>query len=84
MEKALTLAGAIEREVQLRGWSPRTAESYTHWMRRYVRFHRRRHPRDMGEREVRAFLEYLAMRAGRDWMACRVSRRNSCMAAVSD
>lgn len=61
MEKGLTLAGAIEREVKLRGWSPRTAESYADWMRQYVRFHGRRHPRDMGEREVRAFLEHLVM-----------------------
>lgn len=60
VEQRLTLSGAIEREVQLRGWSPRTAESYAYWMRQYVRFHGRRHPRDMREGEVRAFLAHLA------------------------
>ncbi|MGH7647390.1 MAG: integron integrase [Gemmatimonadaceae bacterium] len=59
MEKPLTLASAIEREVRLRGWSPRTAESYANWMRQYVRFHGRRHPREMGELEARAFLTHL-------------------------
>jgi integron integrase len=60
VEKPLTLAGAIEREVRLRGWSPRTAEAYANWMRQYVRFNGRRHPRDMGEAEARAFLTHLA------------------------
>lgn len=60
MGDGLTLGGAIEREVKLRGWSPRTAESYVYWMRHYVRFHGRRHPREMREAEVRAFLEHLA------------------------
>ncbi len=35
-------------------------QSYLHWMRRFVRFHRRRHPRDMGAAGVTAFLNHLA------------------------
>lgn len=40
--------------------SLRTEESYTRWIRRYVRFHGTRHPAQMGQREIRAFLSHLA------------------------
>jgi integron integrase len=38
----------------------RTEKAYLHWMRRYVKFHRR-HPREMGPAEVESFLTYLAV-----------------------
>lgn len=38
----------------------RTVQTYLQWMRRYVKFHNRRHPRDMGPAEVEAFLTHLA------------------------
>ena len=38
----------------------RTEQTYLQWMRRYVKFHNRRHPRDMGPAEVEAFLTHLA------------------------
>src|ERR1700721_4485701 len=41
----------------------RTEQAYLHWMRRYVKFHGRRHPRDMGSVEVEAFLTHLAVEA---------------------
>ena len=78
MEERLTLAGAIEREARLRGWSPRTAESYTYWMRQYVRFHGRRHPRDMSELEVRAFLAHLVTNR-----KVAVSTQNQAVAALT-
>jgi integrase len=47
----------------LRGkhYSPRTEEAYVGWIRRFVRFHHRRHPRELGEAEVAAFLTSLAV-----------------------
>lgn len=42
-----------------RHFSKRTAEAYVYWTRRYVLFHRKRHPREMGEAEVRSFLDSL-------------------------
>jgi integrase len=44
----------------------RTEYAYLQWMRRYVKFHGRRHPRDLGPAEVEAFLTHLAV-------ACKVS-----------
>jgi integrase len=41
----------------------RTEQAYLHWMRRYVKFHARRHPREMGRVEVEAFLSHLAVDA---------------------
>ena len=42
-------------------YSPRTEEAYVYWIRQYILHHGRRHPRDMGEAEVKAFLSALAV-----------------------
>jgi hypothetical protein len=44
-----------------RHYSRRTEQAYTLWVRRFLRFHHMRHPRDMGEREINAFLTDLAV-----------------------
>ncbi len=43
-----------------RHYSPRTAKSYTFWVRRYVLFHGKRHPLDLGAEALTAFLNHLA------------------------
>ena len=57
-----TLFGALEERLRLRHFSPRTIVAYGAWVRRFVRFHRGRHPREMGEREITAFLSSLVER----------------------
>lgn len=42
-------------------YSPRTQESYIQWIKRYILFHSKRHPREMGATEVEAFLNHLAV-----------------------
>ena len=44
-----------------RHYSIRTEQAYSGWVRRFVRFHSLRHPAEMGEVEVIAFLTYLAV-----------------------
>ena len=39
----------------------RTEQAYLQWIRRYVQFHQRRHPRDLGAAEVEQFLTHLAV-----------------------
>lgn len=39
----------------------RTEQSYLAWIRRFILFHGKRHPREMGASEVRAFLTHLAV-----------------------
>jgi len=56
--------GLIQRyreELQARHYSRRTVATYEQWLRRFLRFHQRRHPREMGSAEVNAFLTHLAV-----------------------
>ena len=48
----------------VRHYSPRTADAYCGWVRRYVRFHGLRHPMELSAGDVGAFLSHLAT-AGR-------------------
>jgi integron integrase len=41
-------------------YSIRTEQAYVDWIRRYILFHRKRHPGEMGEREITEFLAHLA------------------------
>jgi hypothetical protein len=56
--------GLIQRyreELQARHYARRTVETYEQWLRRFLRFHQLRHPREMGSEEVNAFLTHLAV-----------------------
>ncbi len=54
------LLDQLRREIRARHYSRRTEETYVHWVVRYVRFHGRRHPRELGAEHVTAFLSSLA------------------------
>jgi site-specific recombinase XerD len=59
-------AGLFQRyreELQARHYARRTVETYEQWLRRFLRFHQLRHPREMGSDEVNAFLTHLAVEA---------------------
>ena len=56
--------GLIQRyreELQARHYARRTVTTYEQWLRRFLRFHQLRHPRQMGSEEVNAFLSHLAV-----------------------
>lgn len=42
-------------------YSIRTEQAYVHWIRRFIRFHNMKHPREMGREEVTAFVTHLAV-----------------------
>ncbi|OGU37676.1 MAG: hypothetical protein A2315_14120 [Ignavibacteria bacterium RIFOXYB2_FULL_35_12] len=42
-------------------YSKSTEESYVNWIKRFILFHNKRHPKDMGAEEVKQFLNYLAV-----------------------
>ncbi len=46
---------------RVKRYSLRTEQAYTHWIRRFILFHDKRHPRTMGAAEAEAFLTYLAV-----------------------
>jgi Phage integrase, N-terminal SAM-like domain len=45
-------------------YSWRTEQAYVHWARRFILFHNKRHPLEMGEEEVGRFLQHLALNKG--------------------
>jgi hypothetical protein len=51
----------IRQVVRVRHNSKRTEECYVQWAKRYILFHHKRHPRDMGVAEVELFLTHLAV-----------------------
>ncbi|MGI2258295.1 integron integrase [Shewanella sp. GXUN23E] len=51
----------VRDSMRLRGYSLRTEKAYLHWMRRFILFHNKRHPTEMGEAEIIAFLTHLAV-----------------------
>lgn len=56
------LLDQVRERCRVKHYSLRTEQSYIHWIRRYILFHDKRHPRAMGAAEVEAFLTDLATR----------------------
>jgi integron integrase len=63
MPEGRGLFEVAREKIRTRHLAFRTEQAYLQWMRRYVKFHGRRHPRDMGATEVEAFLTHLAVEA---------------------
>lgn len=55
------LLDQVRTVIRLRRMSIRTEEAYVQWIKRFILFHRMRHPREMGEAEIRDFLAHLAV-----------------------
>jgi hypothetical protein len=55
------LLDQVRDAIRLRHYSYRTEQTYVHWIRRYILFHNKRHPKDIGNAEIEAFLSHLAV-----------------------
>jgi len=55
------LLDQVREVIQLKHYSLRTEEAYIQWIKRFIFFHGKRHPREMGAGEVEAFLRDLAV-----------------------
>lgn len=55
------LLDRMRRVLRTGHYSYRTEQAYVHWVRRFIRFHDLRHPRDLGKGHVEAFLTHLAV-----------------------
>ena len=55
------LLDQVRDEIRFRHYSIRTEQAYLGWVKRYILFHEKRHPRDMGADEVTRFLTHLAV-----------------------
>jgi integron integrase len=54
----------VAQVCRLKHYSYRTEQSYLTWMRRFILFHNKRHPKDMGAAEITSFLTHLAVNRG--------------------
>ena len=57
---AKKLLDQLREALRIKHYSSRTEESYVQWVRRFILFHNKRHPAEMGAPEIQAFLAYLA------------------------
>ena len=55
------LLDQVRDAIRLRHYSLRTEDTYVEWIKRYILFHHKRHPKDMGAAEIEAFLTHLAV-----------------------
>ena len=55
MNPPVKLLDQVRQRIRLKGYSIRTEKSYTEWIRRYILFHGKQHPKEMGKREIEAF-----------------------------
>lgn len=56
-----TLVDVAREKMRTRHMAYHTEQAYLQWIRRYVVFHDRRHPRDLGPAAVEQFLSYLSV-----------------------
>ena len=55
------LLDQVRDAIRVRHYSLRTEEAYVNWIRRFILFHGKRHPNEMGGAEIEAFLTHLAV-----------------------
>jgi integron integrase len=71
------LLDQVRDRIRRKHYSLRTESAYIHWIRRFIYFHDKRHPRELGAQEVERFLTHLAV-AGQ----VSASTQNQAMSAL--
>ena len=51
----------VRNAIRVRHYSIRTEQAYVEWIRRFILYHGKRHPAELGESDVSGFLSYLAV-----------------------
>ena len=54
------LLDRVRLELRTKHYSKKTEDAYTNWIKRFILFHNKRHPKDMGAEEIKAFINNLA------------------------
>ncbi|MDH4216736.1 MAG: integron integrase, partial [Gallionella sp.] len=55
------LLDQVRDKLRVKHYSIRTEQTYTDWIKRYIYFHDKRHPKDLGAHDIEAFLTHLAV-----------------------
>ena len=61
MQKKKKLLDIVRDKIQFKHYSIKTEHSYVGWIKRYIIFHNKRHPKEMGKVEIEQFLTWLAV-----------------------
>jgi integron integrase len=67
----------VRRSMRLKHYAERTEQTYLDWIRRFITFHHHRHPADMAEPEIEAFLTHLVLQGN-----VAASTQNQALAAL--
>ena len=60
-DKPKKLLDQVRERLRLKHYSIRTEQAYVQWIRRYILFHNKQHPKDMGDQHIGEFLIHLAI-----------------------
>ena len=58
--KGKKLLEQVSDAIRIKHYSSRTEKTYMDWIKRYILFHNKRHPKDMGVEEIQTFIAHLA------------------------
>jgi integron integrase len=61
MTQKSKLLDQVRNKIRVKQYSIRTEAAYIGWIKRYIYFHNKKHPKDMGKSEIEAFLTHLAV-----------------------
>jgi len=67
----------VADKIRMKHYSRKTGMAYVGWCRRYILFHKKRHPKDMGKPEIEGYLNHLA---NEEYVAA--STQNQCLHAL--
>ncbi|MBN1355998.1 integron integrase [bacterium] len=61
-KKKTRLLDQVSANLRARHYSRKTEQTYLGWIKKYILFHDKRHPSEMGEKEINKYLTYLALK----------------------
>jgi Phage integrase, N-terminal SAM-like domain len=59
--KSTRLLAQLRKQIRYLHYSLRTEKAYVYWAKKFIYFHQKRHPHDMGQAQVEAFLTHMAV-----------------------
>ena len=62
METKKKLLDIVREKIRVKHYSYSTEKTYVHWIKHYIFFHNKKHPVDMGKREIEEYLTFLAVK----------------------
>ena len=76
-ERPKKLLEQVADAIRRKHYAYRTEQTYCDWIKRYILFHNKRHPNEMGSAEIEAFLTHLAVKDKVAASTVRLSSRQS-------